>query len=205
MIEEINNMNPQARKIAKVVEVLRGGGVIAFPTDTYYAIGCDIMNKKAIEKIYQLKQRDKKQPFSFLCADLKNISEYAKVSNQSYRIIKRLVPGPYTFILEGTRLVPKMMLNKRKEAGIRVPDHTICNAIVAALGNPIISTTASTPSGEYLDSPFAIDSFFKNRIDIVIDGGNVSGGPSTVIAMSDSGIEVIREGIGKLDGLIEAE
>lgn len=205
MIEEINSINPQPRKIAKIVEILKGGGVIAFPTDTYYAIGCDIMNKKAIEKIYQLKQRDKKQPFSFICADLKNISEYAKVSNSSYRVIKRLVPGPYTFILEGTKLVPKMMLNKRREAGIRVPDNTICSAIVSALGNPILSTTASTPDGDYLESPFAIEDFFNKRIDVIVDGGPVPAGPSTVIALSDSGIEVIREGLGPLDGLIEDE
>lgn len=203
MIEEINIHNPQPRKIARIVEILKNGGVIAFPTDTFYAIGCDLMNKKAIERIYQIKQRDKKQPFSFICSDLKNISEYAKVSNQSYRIIRRLVPGPYTFILEGTKLVPKIMLNKRKEAGIRVPDHTICNAIVAALGNPVISTTASTPDGAYLDSPFAIDDYYKNRIDIIIDGGKVPAGPSTVIALSDSGIEIIREGLGPIDNIIE--
>lgn len=203
MIEEININNPQPRKIAKIVEILKTGGVIAFPTDTFYAIGCDLMNKKAIERIYQIKQRDKKQPFSFICSDLKNISEYAKVSNQSYRIIRRLVPGPYTFILEGTKLVPKIMLNKRKEAGIRVPDHTICNAIVAALGNPVISTTASTPDGAYLDSPFAIEDYYKNRIDIIIDGGNVPAGPSTVIALSDSGVEIIREGLGSIDDIIE--
>ncbi len=203
MIEEININNPQPRKIARIVEILKTGGVIAFPTDTFYAIGCDLMNKKAIERIYQIKQRDKKQPFSFICSDLKNISEYAKVSNQSYRIIRRLVPGPYTFILEGTKLVPKIMLNKRKEAGIRVPDHTICNAIVAALGNPVISTTASTPDGAYLDSPFAIEDYYKNRIDIIIDGGNVPAGPSTVIALSDSGVEIIREGLGSIDDIIE--
>jgi tRNA threonylcarbamoyl adenosine modification protein (Sua5/YciO/YrdC/YwlC family) len=204
MIEEINIHNPQPRKIAKIVDILKNGGIIAFPTDTFYAIGCDIMNRKAIEKIYQLKQRDKKQPFSFICSDLKNISEYAKVSNQSYRIIRRLVPGPYTFILEATKLVPKIMLNKRKEAGIRVPDHVICNTIVSGLVNPVISTTASTPEGEYLDSPFAIEEFFKNRIDVIIDGGSVPAGPSTVLSLSDAGIEVIREGLGSIEGILEA-
>lgn len=205
MIEEVNALNPQPRKISRIVEVLKEGGVIAFPTDTYYAIGCDIMNKKAIEKIYQLKQRDKKQPFSFICADLKNISEYAKVSNQSYRVIRRLVPGPYTFILEGTKLVPKMMLNKRKEAGIRVPDNIICSTLVTCLGNPILSTTASTPEGDYLSSPFLIEEYYGKRIDIIIDGGAVPAGPSTVIALSDSGIEVVREGLGSLNGIVEED
>ena len=147
MLIEINPKNPQKRLIKVVADSLKIGGIIAYPTDTYYGNGCDIMNKKAIEKIYHLKQRNKTKPFSFICSGLKNISHYAKVSNYAYKTMRRLLPGPYTFILEGSKLVPKIMLTKRKTAGIRVPDNTICLALVEALGNPIITTSATSPDG----------------------------------------------------------
>ncbi len=196
MLIEINDRNPQQRLITKVVEVIKKGGIIAYPTDTYYGIGCDIMNKKAIEKIYLLKQRDKIKPFSFLCSDLKNISHYAKVSNYAYKTMKRLLPGPYTFVLEGSKLVPKIMLTKRKTAGIRVPDNSICLELVKELGNPIISTSASMPDGTLFFDPSLIYDYFQTRIDIVIDGGPVPGYPSSVISLIDDMPEVIREGRG---------
>jgi tRNA threonylcarbamoyl adenosine modification protein (Sua5/YciO/YrdC/YwlC family) len=196
MLIEVNPENPQERLIKKVVETLERGGVIAYPTDTYYGIGCDIMNKKAIQKIYQLKQREKKQPFSFICSNLKNISDYAKVSNYAYKTMKRLLPGPYTFILEGSKLVPKIMLTNRKMAGIRVPDHPIPLALVEGLGNPIISTSASTPDGDIFYDASLIHDFFGSRIDIVIDGGPVPGAPSSVISLRHDEPEVIREGRG---------
>lgn len=196
MLIEINTRNPQPRLITKVVEVIKRGGIIAYPTDTYYGIGCDIMNKKAIEKIYLLKQRDKIKPFSFLCSDLKNISHYAKVSNYAYKTMKRLLPGPYTFVLEGSKLVPKIMLTMRKTAGIRVPDNSICLELVKELGNPIISTSASRPDGTLFFDPSLIHDYFQSRIDIVIDGGPVPGYPSSVISLIDDIPEVIREGRG---------
>lgn len=196
MLIEINTRNPQPRLITKVVEVIKRGGIIAYPTDTYYGIGCDIMNKKAIEKIYLLKQRDKIKPFSFLCSDLKNISHYAKVSNYAYKTMKRLLPGPYTFVLEGSKLVPKIMLTMRKTAGIRVPDNSICLELVKELGNPIISTSASMPDGTLFFDPSLIHDYFQSRIDIVIDGGPVPGYPSSVISLIDDIPEVIREGRG---------
>jgi tRNA threonylcarbamoyl adenosine modification protein (Sua5/YciO/YrdC/YwlC family) len=196
MLIEINTRNPQQRLITKVVEVIKNGGIIAYPTDTYYGIGCDIMNKKAIEKIYLLKQRDKIKPFSFLCSDLKNISHYAKVSNYAYKTMKRLLPGPYTFVLEGSKLVPKIMLTKRKTAGIRVPDNSICLELVQELGNPIISTSASMPDGTLFFDPSLIHDYFQSRIDIVIDGGPVPGYPSSVISLINDMPEVIREGRG---------
>jgi len=199
MLIEINQNDPQKRLIAKVVEILREGGIIAYPTDTYYGIGCDIMNKKAIQKVYQLKQRDKKKPFSFICSDLKNISDYAKVSNYAYKTMRRLLPGPYTFILEGSKLVPKIMLTNRKTAGIRVPDNAICLALVEELGNPIISTTAATPDGTHFNEASFIADFFGNRLDAVIDGGSVPGEPSSVISLFGDVPEVIREGKGKID------
>ena len=199
MLIHINPENPQPRLISQAVSVLRDGGVIVYPTDTIYGIGCDIMNKKAIEKIYWIKNRDKKKPFSFICSDLKNISDYAKVSNYAYKTMKRLLPGPYTFILDGSKQVPKMMLTNRKTAGIRVPDHAICQALVKTLGNPIISTSATAPDGSIFEDPSFIQDHFGNRIDIVVDGGPVPGDPSSVIDLTDDIPEVIREGRGDVD------
>jgi len=196
MLLKINPKNPQERLVRMVVEILRRGGIIAYPTDTYYGIGCDILNKKAIEKIYQLKHRSKDQPFSFICSGLMNISSYAKVSNYAYKTMKRLLPGPYTFILEGSRLVPKMMLTKRKTAGIRVPNNPICIALVEALENPIISTSATLPDGSLFYDPSLIHDYFGNRLDAVIDGGPIPGNPSSVISLIDDRPEVIRKGAG---------
>ena len=196
MLIEINPENPQQRLITKVVEIVKSGGIIAYPTDTYYGIGCDIMNKKAIEKIYLLKQRDKTKPFSFICSGLKNISHYAKVSNYAYKTMKRLLPGPYTFILEGSKLVPKIMLTQRKTAGIRVPDNKICLALVEELGNPIITTSATLPDGTILHDASLIHDVFKNRIDIVINGSIVSGKPSSVISLIGDEPEILRRGMG---------
>jgi len=143
-----------------------------------------------------LKQRDKSTPFSFICSELKNISHYAKVSNYAYKTMKRLLPGPYTFILEGSKLVPKIMLTKRKTAGIRVPDHKICLELVNGLGNPIITTSATMPDGSTLNEPSLIHEMFKNRIDLVIDGDVVPGKPSSVISLINDMPEVIRKGVG---------
>lgn len=183
------------------MEVLRKGGIIAYPTDTLYGIGCDIMNKKAIAKVYQIKQWPKNKPFSFICSDLKNISRYAKVSNYAYKTMKRLLPGPYTFVLDGSNQVPKMMLTKRKTAGIRVPNNAICTALIDALGNPIISTTASTLEGEVFNEPWLIDDHFGKQIDIVIDGGPVIGEPSSVISLLEDEPVVLREGMGDISSL----
>ncbi len=204
MLIRINPINPQERLIQRVVDTLRDGGIIAYPTDTFYGIGCDILNKKAIERIYLIKQRSKNKPFSFICSDLTNISRYAKVSNYAYKTMKRMLPGPYTFVLEGSKEVPKMMLTKRKTAGIRVPANNICIRIVEALKNPIISTSASTPSGAVFFDPSLLHDYFGSRIDMVIDGGIVSGQPSSVISLIDDTPEVIRKGMGDIS-LFESE
>jgi tRNA threonylcarbamoyl adenosine modification protein (Sua5/YciO/YrdC/YwlC family) len=196
MLIKINQQNPQQRLILKVVDILKDGGVVVYPTDTYYGIGCDIMNKKAIERIYQIKQRNKNKPFSFICSDLKNISQYAKVSNYAYKTMKRLLPGPYTFILEGSKFVPKIMLTKRKTAGIRVPDNPICQALVKELGNPVITTSATRPDGTIFHDASLIHEYFGKRVDVVIDGSIVPGQPSSVILLIDDIPEVIRKGLG---------
>lgn len=202
MLVEINPENPQKRLIDKVADCLKSGGVIAYPTDTYYGIGCDIMNKKAIERVYAIKRRDKNKPFSFICSDLKHISDYAKVTNSAYRILKRCLPGPYTFILEGSKMVPKIMLTKRKTAGIRVPDNQICVSIIESLGNPVISTTANLPDEGPLNEAWKIEEAFPNQIDMIIDGGPVPNRPSSVISLIDDEPEVLREGAGPVDFFI---
>jgi tRNA threonylcarbamoyl adenosine modification protein (Sua5/YciO/YrdC/YwlC family) len=199
MLVQINPINPQPRLIAKAVQLLKDGGIIAYPTDTIYGIGCDIMNKKAIEKVYRLMHRDQSKPFSFICSDLTNISQYAKVSNYAYKTMRRLLPGPYTFILEGSKMVPKMMLTKRKTAGIRVPSHEICLKLVEGLGNPIISTSANHPDGGVFANPSLLHDHFGAVIDMVIDGGVVSGEPSSVISLINDTPEVIRVGLGDVN------
>lgn len=201
MLLEINSVNPQPRRINQVVALLKKGAVIAYPTDTIYGIGCDIMNKKAIEQVYRIKQWPKHKPFSFICSDLKHISHYAKVTNYAYKTMRRLLPGPYTFILEGSKQVPKMMLTKRKTAGIRVPHNPICHALVEALGNPIISTSAATPDGEQFSEPWLIEQHFGNRLDMVIDGGAVPGEPSSVVSLIGDEPVILREGMGEISSL----
>ena len=186
----INPINPQQRLINRVSEVLEGGGLIAYPTDTFYGIGCKLKNKKGIQLIYRLKNRPLSKPFSFVCDSLKGISHYALVSNYAYKTMKRLLPGPYTFVLEGTRLVPKIMLTKRKTVGIRVPDNKICLGIVEALGQPIISTSAG------YDDPQSIKEAYGSYLDIIIDGGVLFPSPSSVVSLIDDIPEVIREGKG---------
>jgi tRNA threonylcarbamoyl adenosine modification protein (Sua5/YciO/YrdC/YwlC family) len=196
MLWRINPQNPQPRLIRRVVEALRGGGVIAYPTDTVYGLGCSLYNKKGIESIYRIKRTEKNRPFSFICADLKDISLYCKVSNYAYKTMKRLLPGPYTFILEGTKLVPKIMLTRRLTAGIRVPNNPICMALVRELGHPIISTSAVLPGGEVLYDPAEIDSELGHALDLVIDGGLCVSEPSSVIDLTGDRPKVLREGKG---------
>jgi tRNA threonylcarbamoyl adenosine modification protein (Sua5/YciO/YrdC/YwlC family) len=186
----INADNPQQRLINRVCTVLEEGGVIVYPTDTFYGIGCNLFNKKGIQLIYRLKNRPLKKPFSFLCDSLKELSHYALVSNYAYKTMKRLLPGPYTFILEGTRMVPKIMLTRRKTVGIRVPDNKICLAILRTFGRPIISTSA------VFDDPQSIKEAYGSFLDVIIDGGVLYQSPSSVVSLIDDIPEVIREGKG---------
>ncbi len=195
MLLSINADNPQQRLINKVVQVLDHGGLIIYPTDTFYGMGCDLFNKKSIQRIYQLKRRPLKKPFSFVCASLKDISCYARVSNHAYRVMKRALPGPYTFVLEGTRLVPKLMLTRRKTVGIRVPNNRICLGIVKGLGRPIVSTSVQ------LDDPSVIHDTYSSLVEMVIDGGVISYEPSTVVSLISDSPEVIREGKGEINFL----
>jgi len=196
MIFTINPHNPQQRLINRVIDVLDKGGLIAYPTDTFYGIGCDLYNKKGIQLIYRLKNRPLKKPFSIICDGLKEISRYAQVSNYAYKTMKRLLPGPYTFILEGTKLVPKIMLTKRKTVGIRVPDNKICLTLVRTLGRPIISTSAG------LDDPYCIQEVHSSYLDTVIDGGPLNPTPSSVISLINDVPEIIRKGKGDVSSFL---
>lgn len=196
MILTINHENPQVRLITQVAKVLNEGGLVIYPTDTQYGLGCDLTNKKAIEKVYQLKQRNPKSPFSFICSDLTHISEYAKVSDFAYRTMRRLFPGPYTYILEATKLVPQLMLTKRRECGIRVPNHPITLALVNALGRPIINTSAILEGHPIPTDPEDFAELFKKQVDIIIDGGPVPAVPSTIVSLIDDEPVVHRQGLG---------
>jgi tRNA threonylcarbamoyl adenosine modification protein (Sua5/YciO/YrdC/YwlC family) len=202
MLIGVNSQNPQMRLIKKAADILRNGGIIIYPTDTVYGLGCDLFNKKGIEKIYRIKKRNEKQPLSFVCADLKDISRYARVSDYAYKTMKRLLPGPYTFILEASRLVPKIILPKRLTTGIRVPDNVICQALVAELGQPIISTSVKNDAGEIMTDPVEIEHKFRHCVDLVIDGGILSTGQSSVVSLLDDCVEVLRVGKGDVSALI---
>lgn len=198
MLLPMNPKNPEKRKIARAVEVLRDGGVIAYPTGTVYGIGCDLTNKKALERVYLIKGIDRKKPLSFLCPDLGEISRFAHVDNTTYRVLRRLVPGPYTFILEATKEVPRLVLRKRNQIGIRVPDHPVAKALLEGLGSPIISTSASK-DGKVLIDPEEIDAAYP-ALDLVLDAGPGSNQPSTILSFNTDGeVEVIREGAGSLE------
>lgn len=198
MLLDINSVHPQPRKIGQAVEVLRAGGVIVYPTDTFYGIGADLFNKKAIERIYQIKRRPKTKPFSFICADLKDIAQYAIVSNYAYKTMRRYLPGPYTFILKGTKQVPRMMLSNRNTVGIRVPQDPIALSLVAALGHPIISTSATIVPGEILSEASLLAESLGNQVDLVIDGGPRGFEPSSVISLIDDQPVVLRQGKGEV-------
>jgi tRNA threonylcarbamoyl adenosine modification protein (Sua5/YciO/YrdC/YwlC family) len=196
MILKINPENPQERLLKQVVKVLTDGGLIGYPTDTGYALGGDLYNTKGIARLYQLKRRSLSKPFSFICADLKNISEYARVGNLAYKTMRRLLPGPYTFVLEASRLVPKILQTKRHTVGIRVPDHPLALGLVRLLGHPIISTSASLPETPAESDPYEIEEKFKPHLVLVIDAGIILAAPSSIISFIDDVPEVIRAGKG---------
>ncbi|NOY13278.1 MAG: threonylcarbamoyl-AMP synthase [Deltaproteobacteria bacterium] len=198
MILSINPENPHKRHVNQVVECLRQGGVIIYPTDTTYGIGCDIFNRKGVKKIFQIKQRDSRKPFSFICSDLAEISNYAQVSNFAFKIMKRYLPGPYTFVLDATKIVPDSLSTKQKTVGVRIPDNKICQEIVKQLGHPLVTTSANITGDETPQDPREIDAAIGRMVDLVIDGGITLGEASTVISLVDDQIEVIREGSGDI-------
>jgi tRNA threonylcarbamoyl adenosine modification protein (Sua5/YciO/YrdC/YwlC family) len=197
----IDAQHPQPRHIERCVAILEAGGVISYPTDTYYGIGCDLFSKKAMERIYQLKALPRTKPLSFVCSDISDVARYARVSNAAFATMKRLTPGPYTFVLEATSTVPKMAVTRQKTVGIRVPDSPIALAIVQALGRPLVSTSAATQEGNILVDPSDIQEFLGHGLEIVIDAGLQLDEPSTVLDLTGDSPVVLRQGKGDVSSL----
>lgn len=196
MILTIHGAHPEPRKIRRAVDALEAGEVIAYPTDTVYGLGCDLMNKRAVDRLYEIKRMDRSHQLAFICPDLGDIAKYAIVENHNYRILRRYLPGPYCFILEATREVPKMVQTKRKTVGIRIPAHEVTRALARELGRPIISTTAQLTGEDPHVDPREIEIAFKG-LGLVIDDGEGGGlVPTTVIDLTTVPAVVVREGAG---------
>ena len=199
----IHPQNPEKRKINYVVDALRNGGIIIYPTDTIYGIGCDLMNRKSVERLCKIMDiKPNKLDLSFICNDLSHISEFVKrIDTPVFKVLKRSLPGPYTFILESSSRVPKSLDVNKKTVGIRIPDHAIPRTIVAELGNPLITSSIKDDDliVEYTTDPEEIYEDFKNLVDIVIDGGAGGNVPSTVVDCTGEQLKIIRQGLGKID------
>lgn len=215
-IFSIHPENPQTRGIEQIQAELRRGAVMLYPTDTVYAIGCDLNVKSAVERVRQIKQLANNKPLTFLCSSLSDIATYAFVSDNAYRTMKRLIPGPYTFLLRATKLVPKLVQNpKRKTTGIRVPNHNVCLALLSALGNPIISTSAHLPTEDGIDTDF--DTNFKlgitqaelfdrldDFVDVIVDTGEEpTNNTSTILDLTGDEAVLVRQGLGIVDGVVD--
>lgn len=201
MLLPINPDHPEPRKVARAVEMLEKGAVIGYPTDTVYGLGCDLGNKNAIERLYQIKGMSRDKSLAFICPDLADISKYAVVENAVYRVLKRFLPGPYCFILQATRDVPKIVQTKQKTVGIRVPAHPVTQALVRALGRPLISTTAAPPGDEPMVDPWEIDDRFSG-LEMVLDAGGGGTVPTTIVDLSQGDVRIVREGAGPVDELV---
>jgi tRNA threonylcarbamoyl adenosine modification protein (Sua5/YciO/YrdC/YwlC family) len=196
MLVEINSQHPEPRKIARAAHVLREGGVIAYPTDTVYALGVDLGSKAAIDTLYAIKRMPREQTLAFVVPDLSEVARYAVVQDFHYRFIKHLVPGPYTFILQATREVPRLVMMKRKTIGIRVPDHAVPRALAKELGRPIMTTTATHPTdGEVLTDPSDINDLYGG-VELVLDGGVGEALSSTILDLCSEEPKLLREGAG---------
>ena len=190
--------NPQSRLISQAVSLIREGGVIIYPTDSGYALGCLLENKAAMERICRIRQLDSDHNFTLVCRDLSELSLYSRVDNQAFRLIKNNTPGPYTFILKATKEVPRRLMNeKKKTIGIRVPDNRIALALLEQLGEPLMSTTLILPGSDVAESdPYEIRDRLEKLVDLIIDGGYLGGHPTTVIDFADDTPVVVREGAG---------
>lgn len=200
---KIHPINPEMRKINRVLEVLRNGGIIIYPTDTIYGIGCDLMNRKSVERLCWIMDiKPNKLDLSFICNDLSQISEFVKrVDTPVFKLLKSYLPGPFTFILESSSKVPKILDINKKTVGIRIPDHSIPRTLVAELGNPVITSSIKDDDHikEYTTEPEEIYEDFKNKVDIVIDGGASGNIPSTVVDCTGEELVIVRQGLGKIE------
>ncbi len=193
--------NPNERDVRRAADILRGGGVVIYPTDTVYAMGCDINQVKAVQRVCQLKGvKPEKASFSMICRDLSNIAAYAKVSNEVFKLMKHNLPGPFTFVLPATNRLPNVLMNRRKTIGIRVPDNYIVRALVEELGGPLLTTSVKADDEvvEYMTDPELIYERYGRLVDLVIDGGSGRNVASTVVDCTTDPVEVIRQGVGEL-------
>jgi tRNA threonylcarbamoyl adenosine modification protein (Sua5/YciO/YrdC/YwlC family) len=200
----IHPSDPQPRRVAEIVQIIRDGGLIAYPTDSSYAFGCHIGDKRAIDRIHRIRRTDKTHNFTLVCTDLSEISTYARVDNWAYRLIKSMTPGPYTFVLPATRGVPKRLQNpKRRTIGLRVPDHPLVHAMLDALGEPIMSSTLTLPGDNMpLTDPVEIEERIGHQVDAIIDAGPTGIEPTSVLDMTSGAVEVLRVGRGDVSGLL---
>ncbi|HWA75816.1 MAG TPA: L-threonylcarbamoyladenylate synthase [Polyangiaceae bacterium] len=195
MLLEINDENPEPRKIRRAVDALQSGEVIAYPTDTCYGLGCDLFNKKAVDKLYQIKGMDRSHMLSFVCQNLGDIAKYAVMHDRVYRTLKEFLPGPYCFILEATREVPRLVQTPRKTVGVRIPKHAVALALAAELGRPIISSTAARHGTDPNPDPHEIEAEFRG-LALVLDAGAGGTVPTTIIDLTGNGPQVVRAGAG---------
>ena len=202
-IIEVHPTHPQSRRVAEIVQIIREGGLIAYPTDSSYAFGCHIGDKRAMDRIHRIRRTDKRHNFTLVCSDLSEISTYARVDNWAYRMIKAMTPGPYTFILPATREVPKRLQNpKRRTIGLRVPDHPLVRAMLDELGEPIMSSTLSLPGDDLpLTDPDEIERRIGHEIDVIVDAGPTGIEPTSVIDLSGGTAEILRVGRGDVSTL----
>lgn len=200
-ILSIDPVHPQPRIVEKAVAALEQGELIAYPTDSYYGLGCDLGSKRAIEKLHQLKGYDRKRPMSLLVPDLSDLARYAKVSNHAYRILRHLAPGPFTFVLEATRLVPDAMQTKQKTVGLRISEHPVAHALCSRLGRPLVTTSAQRGE-DVLIGADDVQDVFGHGLALVLDGGPHESAPSTVLSLYDDQVVVLRQGKGDASGFV---
>jgi tRNA threonylcarbamoyl adenosine modification protein (Sua5/YciO/YrdC/YwlC family) len=200
MIVEWDPLRPRKKTTEIIRATLSAGGLIAYPTDTIYGIGCDLFNIKAIRKLYAIKHLDERRALSIIFRDFKEISTYAVLNDFAFNVVKRHLPGPYTFVLKAKRILPKLLMTEKKEVGIRIPDHPVPVALVGLIDRPIINTSARIEGEEVLTDPRVIEKTFKKDISIIIDGGIIYGDPSTLIRIEDDAVEVLRQGKGLFRG-----
>ncbi|MBQ9816664.1 MAG: threonylcarbamoyl-AMP synthase [Proteobacteria bacterium] len=193
---------PNARQVERIADIIRQGGLVVYPTDTIYGLGCDMMQKKSVERVYQMKGKNRKHPLSFICPDLKNIAKYAVVSNVAYRLMKRILPGAYTIILPASREAPRLMISKSATVGIRVPAHPVTQMLVGMLDNPIITTSVPSPEDVQFSDPQEIARRLP-FLDGIIDCGLIAPEPSTIIDLTTDTPKLIRQGKGPLDAIPE--
>jgi tRNA threonylcarbamoyl adenosine modification protein (Sua5/YciO/YrdC/YwlC family) len=202
-IVAIDPRHPQPRLVERAVQALSSEGLVAFPTDTYYDIDCDLFDKRAIERVYQLKQLPRSHELSFICSDLAEVARYAMVENAAYRVLRRKAPGPFTFILPATRLVPDLVLRRQKTVGVRVPDSPVALALVRGLAHPIVSTSAATPGGEVLVDARDIKERLGHGLDLILDGGHRANDPSSIVDLTGPEPLVVRQGKGDCSDLVQ--